>query len=284
MKKFKYVLFLLIMLVPVYVNALDLSILPYEIKTNEGVSFYNYDDKFVAYVSEEYYELNLNTSNVSGFDVVGNTNIILNSDTTIQNFRFVNKEETGESIVIPFVAYKQGPGNQSIVLTDLEVVGYDLKYNSEKTDFVVNVPSNIDKVYINAVKEGNFTTVSGDGLVELNDKKTKVQVVVENNTLGSNTYTITIVKKNKLIGIIIAFVAAFLVSTGVLLYFFRKYQDKFSHVDPDILKANVKQIDVDEIIKQNAEKKKNNINDVSNETIKPGVLTPRTLIPEEDKK
>ncbi len=284
MKKFKYVLFLLIMLLPVYVKAMDLSILPYEIKTNEGISFYNYDDKFVAYVSEEYNELNIITSNVSGFDVVGNTNIILNSDTTIQNFRFINKEETGESVVIPFVAYKQGPGNQSIVLTDLEVVGYNLKYNSEKNDFVVNVPSDIDKVYINAVKEGNFTTVSGDGLVELKEKKTKVEIVVENNTLGSNTYTITIVKKNKFIGVIIAFVVAFLALTGVLLYFFRKYQDKFSHVDPDILKKNVKEIDVDEIIKQNAEKKKNNINDVSNETFKPGVLTPRTLIPEEDKK
>ncbi len=282
MKKLKYVLLFLVMLLPVCVHAIDLTDFPFEISTSEGIVFANNDDSFVAYVSEEFTELNLVTSNIAGFDVVGSTNIVLNNKTTIQNIRFVSKENSEEGIVIPFIAYKQSEGSQSIVLTDLEVVGFKLNYDSQKNDFTVTVPSDIDKVYINATTEGNFTNVYGAGLVELNDKKTKVEIVVENAMIGSNTYTVTIVKKNKVIGLIIGFVVILALVVGVLLYFFKKSQDKFSKVNPDILNSRTKDIDVDEIIKQSAEKK--NINNVSSETITPGVLTPRTLIPEEDNK
>ena len=282
MKKLKYVLFLFIMLLPFCVKALDLSQLPYEVGTNEGIEFNLIDNKYVSFVYEGIEEININTSNVTDFNVIGSKNIILNSDTTIQNLKFVSKEDSEESVVIPFIVYKQGEGNQSINLTDINVVGYKLKFDSNKKDFVVNVPSDINEVYIDTKTEGNMTTVTGAGLVELKEKNTKVEIIVENDMLGANTYTVTIVKKNRYIGIIIAFIAIFVLLVGVLLFFFRKYQDKFSHVDPKVLESKVKEINVEEIIKQNAENK--NINDVSNETITPGVLTPRTMIPEEENK
>ncbi len=283
MKKIKYFMLFIIMLIPVCVNALNLSDLPPEIQTKEGIVFNIEDDKYAAYVYDVYDELNIITDDVASFSVEGNKNIILNDDITIQNFKFVTKDGFNEIAIVPFVIHKQGPGNQSIILTDIDVVGYDLKYNPEKSDYVVSVPSNIDEVYIKTTKEGNLTIVNGDGLVELKDKKTKVEITVINDNVGINTYTVTIVKKNTTFNIIIVIIIIFGLLVGVLLFFFKKYQDKLSKIDPNILKSKVKELDVEDIIKKNAEKKEE-INAISNETITPGVLTPRTLIPEEDKK
>ncbi len=283
MKKIKYFMLFIIMLIPVCVNALNLSDLPPEIQTKEGIVFNIEDDKYAAYVYDVYDELNIITDDVASFSVEGNKNIILNDDITIQNFKFVTKDGFNEIATVPFVIHKQGPGNQSIILTDIDVVGYDLKYNPEKSDYVVSVPSNIDEVYIKTTKEGNLTIVNGDGLVELKDKKTKVEITVINDNVGINTYTVTIVKKNTTFNIIIVIIIIFGLLVGVLLFFFKKYQDKLSKIDPNILKSKVKELDVEDIIKKNAEKKEE-INAISNETITPGVLTPRTLIPEEDKK
>lgn len=283
MKKIKYFMLFIIMLIPVCVNALNLSDLPPEIQTKEGIVFNIEDDKYAAYVYDVYDELNIITDDVASFSVEGNKNIILNDDITIQNFKFVTKDGFNEIAIVPFVIHKQGFGNQSIILTDIDVVGYDLKYNPEKSDYVVSVPSNIDEVYIKTTKEGNLTIVNGDGLVELKDKKTKVEITVINDNVGINTYTVTIVKKNTTFNIIIVTIIIFGLLVGVLLFFFKKYQDKLSKIDPNILKSKVKELDVEDIIKKNAEKKEE-INAISNETITPGVLTPRTLIPEEDKK
>ena len=285
MKKLRYLIFIFVMLIPIYVNALDLSSLPFEIQTNEGIVFNYIDDEYVAYCYDSTTtDLNIITDGITNFDIIGSKNIILNSNTTIQNLKFISKEGINESATIPFVVHKLADGNQSIVLSNLEVVGYDLKYDSNKNDFTVKVPNNINKVYVNAVKEGNFTTVTGDGLVELNENKTKVEITVSNLTLGTNVYTVTIVKENKLLNTFIIMIIIFAALVVILLFIFKKYQDKILKIDPNILKSKVKEINVEEIIKQNAETTKENTNNISNETITPGILTPRTLIPEEDKK
>ena len=270
---------------PTLVFAEDLSSLPSEITSAEGIKINNYSSKYIGYTEGTYETFSIDPSVFNGLYIDGPISFTLNEDKTIYNVKAYRNSEKTDYIIIPIEINKPGFEEQSTVLKDLEVVGYDLKYNSVLNDFKLTVSSDIDEVYINPTVSGNLTYVNGAGVVKLDKKTTEVELEVINPLIQeSNIYKITIVKKNKIISVVIICIVIFALLIGILLFLFKRYQDKFSHVDPNILKSKVKEIDVEEIIKQNAEKKPENINDVSNETITPGVLTPRTLIPEEDKK
>jgi hypothetical protein len=283
-KRLKYV-FLFILLIPVFVKAEDITMFTQIIDVGNEVKLYNYGDRYHGVAGYDVNSITFDPSNISNeyyFD--GIVNITLNQDTTIYNLKAYYTSEKTDYIVVPIEIVRLKNGDESIVLEDLDVVGYKLDYKSNVTDYKVIVPSDIKEVYINAVGVGNLTQISGDGVIKLDNKKTVHVLEVYNESLGTNKYTITIVKKNKIIPVVIIMLCVFALIIGIMIFYFKKYQDKISNVNPDILKSKAKEIDVEDIIKQSEEKKKESIDNVSSEVLRPGVLTPRTMIPEEQEK
>ena len=284
MKRLKYV-FLFILLIPVFVKAEDITMFTQIIDVGNEVKLYNYGDRYHGVAGYDVNSITLDPSNISSeyyFD--GIVNITLNQDTTIYNLKAYHTSEKTDYVVVPIEIVRLKNGDESIVLEDLDVVGYKLDYKSNVTDYKVIVPSDIKEVYINAVGVGNLTQISGDGVIKLDNKKTVHVLEVYNESLGTNKYTITIVKKNKIIPVVIIMLCVFALIIGIMIFYFKKYQDKISNVNPDIFKSKAKEIDVEDIIKQSEEKKKESNDNVSSEVLTPGVLTPRTMIPEEQEK
>ena len=285
MKRIKYLLFILITMIPVVVNA-SIDGLPPSISANDGIIFYNDNEEYVAYTANDINQVTLNLDTFSSYSVQGSNTFIINDNITIYNIILTSTDIEGETnnIIVPFKIVKKDKNEQSIILNNLEVVGYDIKYKSTLNDYKVYVPHNIDSVYINAVVTGNVTEVDGAGVVKLDDKKTVASISVTNPGLGNSTYKITIIKKNYVLRAIVIAIIVFAIIIGILVFLFKKYQDKISSVNPDILKRDAKDLDIDSIVKANEEKKPKQEDNVSNESLTPGVLTPRTMIPEDKTK
>lgn len=285
MKRVKHLLFLFIMMIPVVVSA-SINELPETVETNEGLTFYNNGSEYSAYVSDSTNEINLKLDNFTGYTIQGSNKFYINDNVTVYNLLFTDRDDQSgiSTKVVPFRVVKQNSETQSIVLNNLEVVGYKLDYKSTLNEYTVTVPSNIDSVYINAEVAGNVSYAEGAGIVKLDGKKTVATIVVSNPGLGESTYTVTIVKKNYILTTIIIAIVILALVVGILLFLFKKYQDKVSTVSTNILNKDVKDLDIDSIVKASEEKKTKKEDNVSNESLTPGVLTPRTMIPEDKTK
>ena len=287
MKYIKKILVLLIALIPFAVSASDISTLPAKIETSEGIVFYNYGDKYWGYSIPEEDTVVINPSSYFTdyyFEESGNINILLNDSKTIYNVKAYVNSDKNSFVTIPFEIVKPSKEEQSVILKDLEVVGFNLDYKPNLNEYKVTVPDYVTEVYINAVPQGNLTKMAGDGIVKLDKKTNVVEVEVYNEMVGVSHYKITIVKKNIALTYIIFTSIFFIAMIGVMLFFFKKYQDKASTVNPNILKRKIKEVNVDEIISSVKEKNNDNMNDIAGENITPGVLTPRTMIPDENNK
>ena len=273
---------LLSVFVTVNVNAYSYGDVQDVIETDEGINFYRDEEGvYSAYFPNEYSETHLKIDFDNDITVNGSKSFVLNDDVTIHNISLtINTGEEGMTVskIMTFKVIRQNNESYSLALDDLQVVGYDLKYNKDKTNYVVNVPSSLKKVYVYAKPVGNSTHINGDGLVTLDTKSTNVILTVVNPSLGDSEYTITIVKKNYLLRTIVITSLVFLVVIAVILYLFKKYKDKVSSVDINVLKKGVNDLDVSSIISSDANR---GLNDIANENIKKGVVEAPT--PEENK-
>ena len=287
MKSVNKILVLLIALIPFVVSASDISTLPAKIETSEGIVFYNYGDKYWGYSMPEVDTIVLNPSSYFPeyyFEVDGNINVLLNDTKTIYNVKAYANSDKNSFVTIPFEIVVPANEEQSVTLKDLDVVGFNLDYKPNLNEYKVTVPDYVTEVYVSAIPQGNLTKIAGDGIIKVDKKTNEVNIEVYNETVGVSNYKITIVKKNIAITYIIFTSIFFIAIIGVMLFFFKKYQDKASSVNPSILKRKIKEVNVDEIISSVKEKNKDNMNDIAGENITPGVLTPRTMIPDENNK
>lgn len=285
MKRIKMFLITIIFMIPIFVSAEDLSSLPYTFENSDGTMFYNYTEKYSGIVENYYEEITIDPSKItSDYYFDGPVNILLNDKVTIYNIKGYFSQNKETYTIIPIEIIKKDEKEQSIILKDLKVVGYKLDYKDNINDYTVEVPSNIDKVYVIGTPIGNTTTVTGGGIVELKDKTTKIELEVANNDIGTSTYRITIVKKNKTLTFVLIVSLIFIIIIVVIIILFKKYLDKASSINPEILKRKIKEVNAEDIIKSAKEKENNKMNDISGENITPGVLTPRTMIPDNDNK
>ena len=255
------------------VNAYSITDMPDIISSEEGIDFYlDSDGIYSALSSNDVNQITLKLDVSEGTTVEGSKTFLLNDGVTIHNVKFVVAGELPEmemSKVVSFKVTRQDTEDYSLALDDLKVVGFNIKYNKNKTNYEVKVPSNLKEVYVYAKAIGNSTTVSGDGLVNLVGKSTNVIVNVYNPSLGSSEYVITIVKKNYILTSIIITSLVFLAVIGVLLYLFKKYKDKVSNIDINVLNKGVENVDVSAFLNKEENK---GINDIANENIKKGVV------------
>lgn len=86
--------------------------------------------------------------------------------------------------------------NGDNTLRSLSITGCNLfpSFNSAATNYTCNVPNTAKQVTISASKTSSYSTLSGDGVVLLNDKSTVANVVVVAANGESRTYKITINK------------------------------------------------------------------------------------------
>lgn len=89
---------------------------------------------------------------------------------------------------------KTGSNNNNLAY--LAVVGYDLNpvFNKSNLVYDVNVPNNVNSVYLDAVSDDENATVSGIGLVNLVDGKNVFDVIVTSESGKTKTYTVNIYK------------------------------------------------------------------------------------------
>lgn len=89
---------------------------------------------------------------------------------------------------------KTGSNNNNLAY--LAVIGYNLTpaFNKSNLIYDVNVPNNVNSVYLDAVADDENATISGIGLVNLVDGKNVFDVVVTSESGKTKTYTVNIYK------------------------------------------------------------------------------------------
>ncbi len=89
---------------------------------------------------------------------------------------------------------KTGSNNNNLAY--LAVIGYDLTpiFNKSNLIYDVNVPNNVNSVYLDAVSDDENATVSGIGLVNVVDGKNVFDVIVTSESGKTKTYTVNIYK------------------------------------------------------------------------------------------
>lgn len=89
---------------------------------------------------------------------------------------------------------KTGSNNNNLAY--LAVIGYDLTpiFNKSNLIYDVNVPNNVNSVYLDAVSDDENATVSGIGLVNVVDGKNVFDVIVTSESGKIKTYTVNIYK------------------------------------------------------------------------------------------
>ncbi len=289
MKRIKLLfIFVLFIVLPITVKGITIDELPETIGTSEGVEFTNDGTGYYAYTPYEKDTLHLDVKLPEYLKVEGNTSFILNNGVTIFNIKITQTfeaEEGGEdyveSLIVPFTVTRQNTDPVNRLLEDLQVVGYDIVYDKKNDTYKAYVPSNIKNAYVYVKTNGNATLVRGGGLVSLDEKSTSVKVMLVNPSYSDETYNITIIKKNYTLRtiLIVSFIA--LVIIIFILVLFKRYRDKVAIANPNSLNKGLGDINVDSIIKDAKSKEMNNI---SNENLENGVLTPRPLINEEKSK
>lgn len=86
--------------------------------------------------------------------------------------------------------------NENNYLSALEVVGYNIHFSKENTSYTLEVESNIDNIIINATKEVDASTITGDiGTKTLATGTNTFNITIESETGVPKTYTIVVTKK-----------------------------------------------------------------------------------------
>lgn len=84
-------------------------------------------------------------------------------------------------------------------LSSLEVEGYTLneKFNKDTTSYTVSVPSEVEKIKINAKKEDSRASVNGTGTFNVSEGDNSFNVVVTSEKGTKKTYTVKVVVEDK---------------------------------------------------------------------------------------
>ena len=209
MKKLFYVLAIMMAFIPLtFVKALDYEdYLPGSLNTNEGVVLYFDGEGYSATVDGTYSELNIRFDSYSDVIVDGPSKFILDNGYNEQKVRFYIVEEGSgitscdaencpENVIVKLKVYRVYKNGEGAGLDDLKVVGADLKFLKENEHYTVEVPSNMDEIYIDATPSSESSTVTGAGVVKLDKKNTSVTIKVSNDFFGEKTYTVNIRKKS----------------------------------------------------------------------------------------
>lgn len=259
MKKLFYILITLMVFIPLsFVKALDYEdYLPSSINTSEGVVLYPDEDGYVATVDGTYSELNLVLGTYSNVIVEGSSKFILDNGYNEQKVRFyIVEEDSGisscdinscpEYVVAKLKVYRISKDGEGVGLEDLKVVGADLKFLKENEHYTVEVPSNMDEIYIEATPSSESSKVTGTGVIKLDKKVTSVTINVENAFFGNKTYTVNIRKKsiNTLYIVIIA-----LLVIGFIAYFIYSKKSSLKTINKNDLKSDLNSIDKEKIMK-----------------------------------
>lgn len=209
MKKLFYVLTIMMVFIPLtVVKALDYEdYLPGSLNTTEGVVFYPDEDGYTATVDGTYSVLNLVFDNYSNVIVEGPSKFVLDDGYNEQKLRFyIIDENSGITscdiktcpnyVVVKLKVYRISKDGEGAGLEDLKVVGADIKFLKENEHYTVEVPSNMEEIYIEATPSSESSTVTGAGIIKLDKKNTSVTIKVSNDFFGEKTYTINIRKKS----------------------------------------------------------------------------------------
>jgi len=255
MKKLFYILTIMMVFIPLtFVKALDYEeYLPSLINTNEGVVFNQDEDGYVATVDGSYSELNLIFDSYTGVIVDGPSKFVLTDGYNEQNLRFYIVGDESEisscdikscpqSTVVKLKVnriYKNGEGEG---LDNLRVVGADLKFLKENTHYNVDVPSNIEEIYIEATPSSNSSKVTGAGVIKLDKKNTSVTITVSNDFYGDKTYTVNIRKRS--INIVYIVIIALLV-IGFIAYVIYSNRNSLKTIN----KSDLNSIDKNKLMK-----------------------------------
>lgn len=108
-----------------------------------------------------------------------------------------NKYTEKKSISITVSNPREKSSNNN--LKELKIDGYELSPNFDKNtlEYKVDLPSNIEKIKINATKENNYATVEGAGEISVNEGENKIEVKVTSETGKSKVYTIIATVKDE---------------------------------------------------------------------------------------
>lgn len=216
MKKMKYLLFLLMILVipKYYVDAASVSVSSTSssiVKGNRVTVTVTISDNEAIFFTE-------GNLNCSGAGVDGGINLNFdNTDRNIKSKSFsysMNPSEVGKvtcktnnvkytggssggwtnlgdkSITINVVKPRDKSDNND--LSNLWVDGYSLspEFNKDILEYSVNLDSNVEKININANKEDNYANVDGTGEKEVQEGNNKFEITVTSETGKSKTYVI----------------------------------------------------------------------------------------------
>ena len=80
---------------------------------------------------------------------------------------------------------------EPIKITKFDIVGYNIEFNNDKTEYTIQVDKDVTKLYI--IVEGNSITTSGDKVVDIKDKD-EITVKITKKTLAKE-YKIKIERK-----------------------------------------------------------------------------------------
>ena len=104
------------------------------------------------------------------------------------NIEIKNQQPKKVSVVEP------RPASQVNTLKSLSVEGYDFneKFDEEKLEYSLTVPSTVDKIKINASKKDSYSRVEGDGKKEVFEGANKFEINVTSESGSIRTYVVTV--------------------------------------------------------------------------------------------
>ncbi len=82
-------------------------------------------------------------------------------------------------------------------LSSLVVEGYPIDFNKDKTEYFLEVPKDVDSVFVNAKPTNDNAKVTGTGKINLVNGENKIVITVEAPNGDAKTYTINCTKSDK---------------------------------------------------------------------------------------
>ena len=113
------------------------------------------------------------------------------TDSSSDSWQNINGKSISIKVTEP-VAITPKTYSSNNYLTNLEVEGYkfDIDFNKETREYTLTLPSNTEKIKINATKEDSKATISGVGEVEVSEGTNTIDIIVTAENGNKRTYTI----------------------------------------------------------------------------------------------